>query len=116
MTVPVPVSSTAQVLLDLRSDTVTKPTPAMRRAMADAEVGDDVLEGDPTTRRLEAVVAERLGKEAALFFPSGSMANQAAIWVHTTPGTEILVDADAHIFHWEIAAAAGLCGVQCRPV
>lgn len=116
MTVPVPVVSTAAVLLDLRSDTVTKPTAAMRRAMADAEVGDDVLEGDPTTRRLEAIVAERLGKEAALFFPSGSMANQAAIWVHSSPGTEILVDADAHIYHWEIAAAAGLCGVQCRPV
>lgn len=104
------------MLLDLRSDTVTRPTPAMRRAMADAEVGDDVLEGDPTTRQLEAVVAERLGKEAALFFPSGSMANQAAIWVLSTPGTEILVDADAHIYHWEIAGAAALCGVQCRPI
>ena len=102
--------------IDLRSDTVTRPTPAMRRAMADAEVGDDVLEGDPTTRRFEALVAERLGKEAALFFPSGTMANQAAIWVHTTPGTEILVDADAHIVHWEMAGAAALCGVQCRMV
>ena len=103
-------------LLDVRSDTVTKPTAAMRRAMADAEVGDDVLDGDPTTRRLEAVVAERLGKERALFFPSGSMANQAAIWVQSMPGTEILLDADAHILHWEIAAAAGLCGVQVRPI
>lgn len=84
--------------------------------MVEAEVGDDVLDGDPTTRRLEALVAERLGKERALFFPSGSMANQAAIWVHTTPGTELLCDAEAHIFHWEIAAVAGLCGVQCRPV
>ena len=102
--------------IDLRSDTVTRPTPAMRRAMADAEVGDDVLEGDPTTRRFEALVAERLGKEAALFFPSGTMANQAAIWVHTEPGTEILVDADAHIVHWEMAGAAALCGVQCRMV
>jgi threonine aldolase len=102
--------------LDLRSDTVTRPTPAMRQAMAFAEVGDDVLDGDPTTRALEALVADRLGKERALFFPSGSMANQAAIWVHTTPGTEILCDAEAHIYHWEIAAAAGLCGVQCRPV
>lgn len=116
MTVPVPTPAAAPVLLDLRSDTVTKPTAAMRRAMADAEVGDDVLEGDPTTRRLEAIVAERLGKESALFFPSGSMANQVAIWVQTTPGTEILVDADAHIYHWEIAGAAALCGVQCRPV
>ena len=106
----------AAPLLDVRSDTVTKPTAAMRRAMADAEVGDDVLDGDPTTRRLEAVVAERLGKERALFFPSGSMANQAAIWVQSTPGTEILLDADAHIIHWEIAATAALCGVQVRPI
>ena len=102
--------------IDLRSDTVTRPTPAMRRAMAEAEVGDDVLEGDPTTRRFESLVAERLGKEAALFFPSGTMANQAALWVHTAPGTEILVDADAHIVHWEMAGAAALCGVQCRMV
>lgn len=102
--------------LDLRSDTVTRPSRAMREAMANAEVGDDVLDGDPSTRALEALVADTLGKERALFFPSGSMANQAAIWVHTTPGTEILCDAEAHIFHWEIAAAAGLCGVQCRPV
>ncbi len=103
-------------LLDVRSDTVTKPTPAMRRAMADADVGDDVLDGDPTTRRLEAVVAERLGKERALFFPSGSMANQAAIWVQSTPGTEVLLDADAHIVLWEIAATAALCGVQVHPI
>ena len=106
----------AAPLLDVRSDTVTRPTAAMRRAMADAEVGDDVLDGDPTTRRLEAVVAERLGKERALFFPSGSMANQAAIWVQSTPGTELLLDADAHIIHWEIAATAALCGVQVRPI
>lgn len=103
-------------MLDLRSDTVTRPTAAMRRAIADADVGDDVLEGDPTTMRFEAMVAERLGKERALFFPSGTMANQAAVWVHTTPGTEILIDADAHIVHWEIAGAAALCGVQIRPV
>lgn len=102
--------------IDLRSDTVTRPTAAMRQAMANAEVGDDVLDGDPTTRRFEAEVAERLGKEKALFFPSGSMANQAAIWVHTRPGTELLCDADAHIYRWEIAAVAGLCGVQCHPV
>ncbi|WP_309670454.1 threonine aldolase family protein [Gemmatimonas sp.] len=106
----------AAPLLDVRSDTVTRPTAAMRRAMADAEVGDDVLDGDPTTRRLEAVVAERLGKERALFFPSGSMANQAAIWVQSTPGTEILLDAEAHIIHSEVAATAALCGVQVRPL
>lgn len=103
-------------LIDLRSDTVTRPTRAMREAMANAEVGDDVLDGDPTTRALEAMVAERLGKERALFFPSGSMANQAAIWVHTRPGTELLCDAEAHVYHWEIAAVAGLCGVQSRLV
>src|SRR5690242_8161143 len=102
--------------IDLRSDTVTRPTSAMRRAMADAEVGDDVLDGDPTVRRLEARVAEMLGKEAGLFFPSGTMANQTAVWVHTTPGTEVLLDANAHIIHWEMAGAAALAGVQVRPV
>ncbi len=103
-------------LIDLRSDTVTQPTAAMRRAMADAEVGDDVLDGDPTTRRLEALTAELLGKEQALFFPSGTMANQAAIWLHCAPGTEIFVDSDSHIVQWEMAGAAALCGVQVRTV
>jgi threonine aldolase len=88
----------------------------MRRAMAEAEVGDDVLDGDPTVRRLEARVATLLGKEAGLFFPSGTMANQTAIWAHTTPGTEVLLDANAHIIHWEMAGAAALSGVQVRPV
>jgi threonine aldolase len=106
----------ADFVADLRSDTVTRPTAAMRRTMADAEVGDDVLDGDPTARRLEAEVAERLGMEAALFFPTGTMANQAAVWVHTRPGTELLVDADAHLVHWEMAATAALCGVQVRTV
>ncbi len=103
-------------MIDLRSDTVTRPSAAMREAMATAEVGDDVLDGDPTTQRLERAVAERFGKESALFFPTGSMANQAAVWVHSTPGTEILLDADAHIVHWEMAAASALAGVQIRPV
>lgn len=106
----------SQLMIDLRSDTVTQPSAGMRAAMANAEVGDDVLDGDPTTQKLERMVAERLGKEAALFFPTGSMANQAAVWVHSTPGTEILLDADAHIVHWEMAAAAALAGVQVRPV
>ncbi len=110
------MTHSAAPVLDLRSDTVTRPTAAMRRAMAEAEVGDDVLDGDPTTRRLEAMVAERLGTERALFFPSGTMANQSAIWVQTTPGTELLLDADAHIIQWEIAGVAALCGVQVRPV
>jgi threonine aldolase len=102
--------------IDMRSDTVTKPTPAMRRAMVEAEVGDDVLDGDPTVRRLEERVAQLLGKERALFFPSGTMANQAAVWLLSRRGTEILLDANAHIINWEVAAAAGICGVQVRPV
>ena len=102
--------------IDLRSDTVTKPTAAMRRAMAEAEVGDDVLDGDPTVRRLEARVAGLLGKEAALFFPSGTMANQTGIAVLSSPGTEALLDANAHIIHWEMAGAAAICGVQVRGV
>lgn len=88
----------------------------MRRAMAEAEVGDDVLDGDPTVQRLERVVAERLGKEAALFFPSGTMANQTAIWLLARAGTEILLDAEAHIVHYEVAGAAALAGAQIRPV
>lgn len=102
--------------VDLRSDTVTRPTPAMRRAMADAEVGDDVLDGDPTVRALEERVAALLGKEKALFFPSGTMANQTGVWLLSRRGTEILLDADAHLIHWEIAGLAALCGVQPRPV
>lgn len=84
--------------------------------MAEADVGDDVLQDDPTTKRFEAAVAERLGKEAALFFPSGTMANQTAIWVLTMPGTEICVDAESHIVHSEVAGSAALAGVQVRPV
>ena len=103
-------------LIDIRSDTVTRPTLAMRRAMAEAEVGDDVLDGDPTVRRLEARVAALLGKEAGLFFPTGTMANQTGIAVQSTPGTEALLDANAHIIHWEMAGVAALWGVQVRPV
>jgi threonine aldolase len=102
--------------IDLRSDTVTTPSTAMRQAMAGAEVGDDVLDGDPTVRRLEGRVAELLGTEDALFFPSGSMANQAAIALHAPPGTEVLLDAGAHILDWEMAAAGTLSGVQLRAV
>jgi threonine aldolase len=100
--------------IDLRSDTVTKPSPAMRRAMAEAEVGDDVLDGDPTTRRLEDLTAELLGTEAALFFPSGTMANQAAVFTLARPGTEILVHEDAHLVNWEKVGLAVLAGVQPR--
>lgn len=103
-------------VIDLRSDTVTRPTAAMRRAIAEAEVGDDVLDGDPTVRRLESRVAALLGKEAALFFPTGTMANQTGIAVSSSPGTEALLDSNAHIIHWEMAGAAAICGVQVRPV
>src|SRR3712207_6389204 len=89
--------------IDLRSDTVTRPSRAMRQAMADAEVGDDVLDGDPTVRRLEETVARLLGKDRALFFPSGTMANQTGVWLQAERGTEVLLDAEAHLLHWEIA-------------
>jgi threonine aldolase len=93
---------------DFRSDTVTKPTPAMRRAMADADVGDDVYGEDPTVARLEARTAELLGFEAALFVPTGSMGNQVALRVHGRSGTEVLVEARSHVFHYEMGAMAAL--------
>src|ERR671914_3154375 len=101
--------------IDIRSDTVTKPTAAMRRAMADAEVGDDVLDGDPTVKRLERRVAELLGNEDALFFPTGTMANQTALWLLSRPGTEVLLDAGSHILHYEMAGGAAPPGGQGRP-
>ena len=102
--------------IDLRSDTVTRPSAAMRRAMAEAEVGDDVLEHDPTTLRLEERVAALLGKDAALFFPSGTQANQSGIRLLSKPGTELLLEANAHLLHYEIAGLADLSRVQVRPV
>jgi len=102
--------------LDLRSDTVTRPSAAMRRAMAEAEVGDDVLDGDPTTGRLEARVAELLGHEAALFFPSGTQANQTGVGLQARRGQEIVLEANAHLLHYEMGALPGLWGVQPRPV
>lgn len=103
-------------MIDLRSDTVTRPTPAMRQAMANAPVDDDVLGHDPTVLELETTVARLLGKEAALYFPSGTMANQTAIWLLAEPGTEALCDARSHIYDWEGAGAAALRGVQLRIV
>ena len=97
---------------DFRSDTVTKPSPAMRRAMAEAEVGDDVLDGDPTVRRLESKVAELLGKEAAMFVPSGTMGNQVALGVWTKPGDEIVIERGGHMVAWEGGAPAFVHGVQ----
>lgn len=102
--------------IDLRSDTVTRPTPAMRRAMANAEVGDDVYGDDPTVNRLEAASAERFGKEAALFVPSGTMANQLAIGVACRPGEAALMHEDAHPYQWEAGAAAMFWGVTLRPL
>ena len=88
----------------------------MRRAMAEAEVGDDVLDFDPTTRRLERRTAELLGKGDALFFPSGTQANQSGIWFHCERGTELLLEANAHLLHYETAGVAALAGAQVRPV
>jgi len=101
---------------DFRSDTVTKPTPAMRRAMAEAEVGDDVYGEDPTIARLEARTAELLGFEAALFVPTGSMGNQVSLRVHARSGTEVIVEARSHVFHYEMAGMASLSGLLPRPV
>lgn len=97
--------------IDVRSDTVTQPTEAMRRAMAEAEVGDDVYRDDPTVNRLEALAAEMTGKERALFVPSGTMGNQLAIMTHTTPGDEIIVGARCHIVAHEVGGAHRLSGV-----
>ncbi|RME95367.1 MAG: aminotransferase class I/II-fold pyridoxal phosphate-dependent enzyme [Verrucomicrobia bacterium] len=101
-------------VIDLRSDTLTKPTTGMRAAIAAAEVGDDVFGEDPTVQRLEKRVAEILGKEAAMFVPSGSMSNQVAIRTHTQPGDEILVDETAHVALYEAGAPAALSGVMCH--
>lgn len=103
-------------VVDLRSDTLTLPTPAMREAMAKAEVGDDVWEEDPTVQRLEALAAERTGKEAGLFVASGTMGNLVAVLSHTRPGQEIVLDLDSHIFNHEVASAAVIGGVQTRPI
>jgi threonine aldolase len=99
-------------LIDLRSDTVTQPTPAMRRAMAEAKVGDDVFGEDPSVLALEADVAEITGKEAALFVSSGTMGNQLAIACQTRPGDEVILGEGAHLAFYEVGAAAALSGVQ----
>jgi threonine aldolase len=106
MTVTLPV--------DLRSDTVTRPSPEMRRAMAEAEVGDDVFGDDPTVNRLQEKVAEVLGKEAALYVASGTMANETAIRALTRPGEEIIAHQDSHVYHYEAGAPAALSGCSFR--
>jgi threonine aldolase len=103
-------------MIDLRSDTVTRPTPAMRKAMYEAEVGDSVYGEDPTVRALEERTAEILGKEAALFMPSGTMSNQVAVRCHTEPGDEIIMDYKTHVHYYEVGAAAALSGVSCRMI
>jgi threonine aldolase len=106
----------SQQWIDLRSDTVTKPTPAMRAAMASAEVGDDVIDIDPTVERLQDLCAAMLGKEAALYMPSGTMSNQIAVRLHCQPGDEFICETNSHIYNYEQAAFAQLSGVVARTV
>ena len=106
--------SSSLPVVDLRSDTVTKPTPEMRKAMAEAPVGDDVYGEDPTVRRLEEAAAQILGFDSSLFVPSGTMGNQIALAVHTRPGEEVICDSESHIIHYEMAAMAVLSGLLPR--
>ncbi len=101
-------------IIDLRSDTITQPTPEMRRAMAEAPVGDDVFQEDPTIGELERETAEILGKPAALYMPSGTMTNQVALRCHTQPGDEVVMCENAHIYYYECGGPAALSGVMCR--
>jgi threonine aldolase len=103
-------------MIDLRSDTVTRPTPSMRRAMSEAEVGDDVYGEDPTVNRLEETAARVLGKEAALFVPTGTMGNTIAIKLHTEHGQEIICDSRSHILNYELAMMAWFAGCVARPI
>ena len=109
-------TSVTQQWIDLRSDTVTRPTPEMRRAMAEAEVGDDVYGEDPTINLLEERAAEIFGREAAIFVPTGSMGNQIAVKIHTQPGQEVICESHAHVLDWEMAAMAMISGVIPRTV
>ena len=102
--------------IDLRSDTVTRPSTAMRKAMMDAPVGDDVLGDDPTVQRLEAIAAERVGHEAALFMPSGTMTNQVAIRCHTQPGDRLLLEAQSHPYLYEAGGPSAISGVLIAPI
>lgn len=106
----------ADSIIDLRSDTVTKPTKEMRNAMAAAEVGDDVYGEDPTVNRLQERAAATFGKEAAIYVPSGTMGNQIAIHLHTRPGQEVIVERQGHIFNYELAAMAAISGTLARPI
>ena len=103
-------------IIDLRSDTVTKPSPAMRRAMAEAEVGDDVYIEDPTVNRLQARAAEIFGTEAGLFVPSGSMGNLVCIMAQATRGQEVICEAAGHVYNYEMASMSALGGVLPRVI
>jgi threonine aldolase len=105
-----------EIPIDLRSDTVTKPTQEMREAMASAEVGDDVYMEDPTVNRLQERAAQIFGKEAALFVPSGTMGNQIAVRLHTSPGQEVIMEERSHICNYEMSAMAAISGVLARTV
>ncbi|MFA5833097.1 MAG: low-specificity L-threonine aldolase [Bacteroidota bacterium] len=106
----------SQQFIDLRSDTVTKPSKAMREAMANAEVGDDVFGEDPTVNKLQETVASLLGKEKALFVPSGCMSNQLALKAHTEMGDEVIMEQDAHMFNYETAAPSIMSAVQVKTI
>ncbi|HMK38634.1 MAG TPA: beta-eliminating lyase-related protein, partial [Bacteroidota bacterium] len=106
----------ADKFIDLRSDTVTRPSPAMREAMAKAVVGDDVFGEDPTVNRLQEHVAALLGKEAALYVPSGTMGNQTCIKVHTQAGDEVICEKGAHVFNYETGGIAFLSGAQVHAI
>src|SRR3974390_2147154 len=103
-------------MIDLRSDTVTKPTPEMRRAMMEAEVGDDVYGEDPTVNRLEERAAEIAGKEAALFVPTGTMGNTIAVKLLTEHGQEVICEARSHLVDWELSMTAWFSGCLVRPI
>jgi threonine aldolase len=110
------IKDRAKAMLDFRSDTVTKPTPEMRRAMAEAEVGDDVYGEDPTVNRLEERAAQIFGREASIFVPTGSMGNAIAINIHTRHGQEIICEERGHIFNYEMATLATFSGCLVRPI
>src|SRR5574342_49183 len=102
--------------IDLRSDTLTKPSPAMRRAMAEAEVGDDVFLEDPTINRLQELAAQMFGREASLFVPSGTMGNLTSIMAQTRPGQEVICEETGHVYNYEMASMCAIAGVLPRVV
>ncbi len=110
------ISEAAHIVVDLRSDTITNPSAEMRRAIAEAEVGDDVYMEDPTVNRLQERAAEIFGREAALFVPSGSMGNLIAIKIHTRPGNEVICEERGHVFNYEMGAMSAIAGTVPRPI